>query len=122
LIKRERVEFPKPNKLAVSDIAKGDIEKMYPAYARLSHDAAHALSIIALKRHFRPNHDRRLTMDIVPPFKPNERLETLDMACDALIGACIGVSQLLGLTSQQAPLRALFERWERQGRHASNTG
>jgi hypothetical protein len=28
LIKRERVEFPKPNKLTVSDTAKGDIEKV----------------------------------------------------------------------------------------------
>jgi hypothetical protein len=40
LIKRERVEFPKPNKMTVSDTAKGEIEKMYPAYALLSHDAA----------------------------------------------------------------------------------
>ena len=36
LIKRERLEFPKPSKLTVSDTAKGDIEKMYPAYAMLS--------------------------------------------------------------------------------------
>ena len=57
LIKRERAEFPKPEKLTVSDTAKGEIEKMYPAYAMLAHDAAHA-SVTALKRHFRPDNNR----------------------------------------------------------------
>jgi hypothetical protein len=54
-IKRERAEFQKPSKLAVSDTAKGDIEKMYPAYAMLSLDAAHA-SVTALRRHYRQDH------------------------------------------------------------------
>ena len=90
LIKRERAEFPS-QKLTVSDTAKGDIEKMYPAYAMLSHDAAHA-SITALKRHYRQGHNRRLMVDVVPPFKPRERLATLDLACDAVLGACVCVS------------------------------
>jgi hypothetical protein len=118
LIKRERVEFPKPNKLKVRDTAKGDIEKMYPAYAMLSHDAAHP-SITALKRHYRPDHRIRLTVEIVPPFKPGERLATLDTACDAVLGACIAVSDMLGGTSQNDALRALWERFLRQGRHAA---
>jgi hypothetical protein len=118
LIKRERAEFPKPSKLTVSDTAKGDIETMYPAYAILAHDAAHP-SLTALERHFRPNSDRRLTVELAPPFKPGERLATLDMACDAVFGACIGVNQLLGGTSQNDALRALWERFARQGRHAA---
>jgi hypothetical protein len=120
LINRERVKFPKPKQIKVSDTAKGDIEKMYPAYAMLSHDAAHP-SITALKRHIGPDRDRRLTLDVAPPFKPNERLATLDMACDVLLGACLGVSQLLGGTSQNDALRTLFERFVRQDRRAAAT-
>jgi hypothetical protein len=85
--------------MTVSGTAKGDIEKMYPAYALLSHDTAHA-SITALKRHFPHGHNGHLTMAIAPPFKPSERLATLDMECDAVLGCCIGVSQLLNGTSQ----------------------
>ena len=107
LIKRERAEFPKSNKLSVSETAKGDMSKFYTDYAMLSHDPAHP-SITALKRHFRPDHNRRLTMDIAPPFKPRERLMTLDLACDALFGACIHVSMLLGRTSQDDALVALW--------------
>lgn len=118
LIKRERAEFPKPNKMSVKSTAKGDIEKMYPAYAVLSHDAAHA-SVTALRRYFRRRHDGRLTMDIVPPFKAKDRLATLDMACEAVLGACIGVSQLLGGTPQNDVLRALWEQFVHQDRHAS---
>jgi hypothetical protein len=71
-------------------VVKGDIETMYPAYAMLSLDAAYA-SVTALRRHYRQDHNRRLlTVEVVPPFKPMERLATLDMACDAVLGACIG--------------------------------
>lgn len=104
--------------MTVSDTAKGDIEKMYPAYAMLSHDVAHA-SVTALRRHYRPGEKGLRTVEVVPPFKPRERLETLDMACDAVLGGCIGVSQILGGTSQNDAVRALFERFERQGRHAA---
>jgi hypothetical protein len=116
LIKRERLKSPK--KLAVSETPKGDIEKMYPAYAMLSHDVAHA-TVTALERHFRQHHNRHLIVDVVPPFKSRERLATLDIACDAVLGACIGVSHILDGTSQNDALSALVERFERQGRHAA---
>ena len=113
LIKGQRAEFPRPNKLTVSETAKSDVSNLYSDYAMLSHDAAHP-SITALRRHFRPDHTGRLTMDIAPPFKPRERLTTLDMACDALFGACIHVSKLLGGTSQDDALGALWERFVSQ--------
>ena len=47
-----------PEKLAVSDTAEGEMEKRYLAYLLLSHDAAHALSLVALERHFQL-HQRR---------------------------------------------------------------
>ena len=91
---------------------------MYSAYAMLAHDAAHA-SITALKRHYLQGEKGLLTVEVVPPFKPRERLETLDMACEAILGACMGVSRFLGGTSQNDAILALFERFERQRLHAA---
>ena len=117
-----QVEFPKPSKLSVSGIAKGVADDAaYLSYWQLSHDAAHA-SIFALKRHFRTVLERNksvLTVDVVPPFKPKERLRTLDMACDALFGVCVGVNQLMEGTSQNDAIRALVEQFDRQGCNAS---
>jgi hypothetical protein len=116
-IKRGRNEFPKPKKLTVSETAEGELEKMYPAYAMLAHDAAHA-SVTALRRHSRPDHKGQLTVHLVPPFKPGERLETLDSACETLLRVCIGVNELAEGTSQSDAIRALWERfvgWPRGG-------
>ena len=117
-IKRERVEFPKPSKLAVSDTAKGEIASMYSAYAMLAHDAAHA-SITALRRHYRQGENGLHTVEVVPPFKPGERLGTLDMACNAVLAACAAVSLILGGTSQRDAFRALAERFKRQDYRAA---
>jgi hypothetical protein len=116
-----RVEFWKPRKLSVSDTAKGVLARAYPSYALLSHDPAHP-SIDALRRHIRSmrEHNRQtLTMHVVPPFKPKERLDTFNKGCFALLGVCVGVNDLLGGTSQSDALRALFEEFDRQGGHAS---
>jgi hypothetical protein len=93
LIKRERRNAPK--KMDVKGTATGAVEHLYAAYAELSHDAAHP-SLTALERHFRRADSGRWTMDISPPFKDRERLATLSMACNALLGVCLGVSTLLG--------------------------
>jgi hypothetical protein len=112
LIKRERLNAPK--KLVVKDTATGGVASMYAAYAELSHGAAHP-SVAALERHFRRGDNGRWTMEIAPPFKPNERLQTLDMACNALLGVCLAVSAMLGGTSQDEALAALWGRFARQG-------
>jgi hypothetical protein len=113
VIKSQRAEFPKLTTLRVSDTAKGEIEVMYLAYAVLSHDAAHA-SVIALRRHYPQGEIGPLPVEILPPFTPRERLETLDIACHVILSACVGVSELLGGTSQDGAVRALFEMFERQ--------
>jgi hypothetical protein len=119
-IKALRDEFPKPRKLSVSDTAKGLLDRAYSSYALLSHDSAHP-SIDALRRHSRPMREHNcqtLTVHLVPPFKPKERLETLDKGCFALLGVCVGVNQLLEGTSQSEALRALFQQFERVSRQA----
>jgi hypothetical protein len=117
LIKSERLMSPE--KLAVSDTAEGEMEKRYLAYLLLSHDAAHALSLVALERHFQLHQGGRMTMNVIPSFLPGERLATLDMACDAVLGACMGISLVLGVTSQNEVVHALSERFLHQGRHAA---
>ena len=112
LIKRERLNAPK--KLVVKSTATGGIEQMYATYAELSHDAAHP-SVTALERHFRRGDNGRWTMDVSPPFKPNERLMTLDRACNALFGVCLAVNALIGGTSQDEALGALWKRFVGQG-------
>jgi hypothetical protein len=91
---------------------------MYPAYAMLSHDVAHG-PVTALRRHYRQGEKGLRTVEVLPAFKPGERPTTVDLASDMVLGACIGVSQILGGTSQNDALRALFERFERQGRRAA---
>jgi hypothetical protein len=112
LIKRERVNAPK--KMNVKGTATGGVEHMYATYAELSHDAAHP-SVTALERHFRQASNGRWAMDIAPPFKDRERLLTLARACNALLGVCLGVSGLLGGTSQDNALSALWQRSVDQG-------
>jgi hypothetical protein len=112
MIQRESGKEPK--KLTVRGTARGDIAHLYAHYALLSHDAAHP-SITALNRHFRQVGNDRLTAAVVPPFKPEERLATLDMGCDALLGACLGVSAMLGGTSQDDGLAAVWGRFVEQG-------
>ena len=116
LIKQER--FNAPKKLDVKGTATGGVASMYAAYAELSHDAAHP-SVSALERHFRRRDNGRWAMDIAPPFKPNERLTTLNMACNALLGVCLAVSGLLGGTSQDQALAALWGRFVGQGMSAA---
>ena len=84
--------FQKPRKLSASDTAKGLMEQAYRAYALLSHDPVHP-SIDALRRHSRPMRERiprPSTMHVIPPFKPKERLDTIDKGVFALLGVCVG--------------------------------
>jgi hypothetical protein len=103
---KERERLKQPKRLTVRDTAKGgDIERMYADYALLSHDAAHP-SLTALDRHFRLVRGH-MTLTVMPPFKPEERLATLDMACEALLAAWSGVGSMLGGTSQRRSCSAL---------------
>lgn len=104
--------------MSVSDSAKGHLEHAYVDYGMLSHGAVHP-TVDVLRRHFRVSREGgRQIAQIVPPFKQKERLATIDMACEALFGVCVGVNELLEGTSQNDALRALVEQFVRQGNHA----
>jgi len=78
----------------------------YRCYRALSHDPAH-VSLSALARHFSPHHK----LNVVPPFKPGERVAALDWGCEALVGVCIGVDRLMGGTAQSEAIGAFKKRF-----------
>jgi hypothetical protein len=93
------------------------VEQAYPAYALLSPPPPGHPSIDALRRHNRLMRDRErkaMTMHVVPPFKPQERLDTINKRSFALLGVCVGVNQLFEGTSQSDAVRDLFEQFMRQ--------
>jgi Family of unknown function (DUF5677) len=79
--------------------AHGPLLYAYVYYAQLSADAAHP-TLDALYRYFgeaQENGNTIRTIDSNPLVKPTERRLTLLMACEALLGICIGAMEILNL-------------------------
>jgi hypothetical protein len=94
----------KPEKLSL-----GKPKQFFSAYRKyraLSHDPAHA-SLSALARHFSP----RRKLNVVPPFKPGERLVALALGCEALLTVCRGVDLLMGGTAQSEAIGAFCKKF-----------
>jgi hypothetical protein len=114
---RERVKelksrWPKASFLNPKQTVKNSVLKQsYLIYSKLSGDAAHP-SILALKRHLvrlTENGEQIMGLDINPPKSGNEIVETIDLACNAMIGACVAANQVLGhLPKVNGDLERLF--------------
>jgi hypothetical protein len=79
--------------------ARGPLYKSYVYYAELSADAAHP-TLDALQRYLgrsQENGEPVRTIDINPLVRPKERRMTLLLACEALLGVCIDVMEILEL-------------------------
>jgi hypothetical protein len=78
--------------------ARGPLLKGYVYYSQLSSDAAHP-TLGALERYLgsKENGEPISTIDIDPLVSPKERRRTWLMACEALLGVCIGVMEILNL-------------------------
>jgi uncharacterized protein DUF5677 len=98
-VKEIKSRWPKATFLTPKRTVKDSVLKQsYLLYSKLSGDAAHP-TIIALKRHlvrFEENGERVLGLDVNPPERGNEIVETIDLACNAMIGACVAANQILG--------------------------
>jgi Family of unknown function (DUF5677) len=95
-----------PKQTATNSVLK----KAYLLYSKLSGDAAHP-SILALKRHlvrFEENGEQIVGLDVHPLEKGNEIADTLDLACNAMIGACVAVNQVLEGLSVNDQVRRMF--------------
>jgi hypothetical protein len=106
---------PKAKILKVKDVASDTVLKpAYLFYSQLSADAAHP-TIVALKRHLNQtveNGERVLGLDIQPLEKGTEVADTVNIACNAVLGVCVGVNQILGGTAANSLLRQLFTEYE----------
>jgi hypothetical protein len=111
-VKEIKSRWPKASFLTPKETVKDSVLKQsYLIYSKLSGDAAHP-SILALKRHlvrFVENREQVMGLDVNPPERGNELSETLDLACNAMIGACVATNQILGhLPAINGELERLF--------------
>jgi Family of unknown function (DUF5677) len=112
-------QFPNSKKLsAKTTAAAGRVEMAYLAYANLSLDAVHC-SVSALARHLSPislvDGTVQLTVSVEANTRPGELLETIQLACRALIVVGLDVSALIGVTGVSVQLQALFNELEQSG-------
>lgn len=111
-VKEIRSRWPKAGFLTPKETVKNSVLKQsYLIYSKLSGDAAHP-SILALKRHlvrFMEKGAQVLGLDVSPPERGAERTETIDLACNAMLGACVAANQILGhLPAVNDELQKLF--------------
>jgi hypothetical protein len=94
--KSTQTQFLTPNEVA----SGGILENAYFFYSLLSDDAGHP-SLRSLQRYliqFEEPGRTVLEVNCDPPPKESEIVETLAFACNAVIGACGGVNDILGGT------------------------
>ncbi len=119
-VKEIKSRWPKASFLTPKQTVKDSVlRQSYLIYSKLSGEAAHP-SILALKRHlvrFVENGEQVMGLDVNPPERGTELAETLDLACNAMIGACVAANQILGhLPAINSDLQRVFvEYGERSG-------
>jgi hypothetical protein len=111
-VKVIKSRWPKASFLTPKQTAKESVlKRSYLLYSKLSSDAAHP-SILALRRHlvqFVENGEQVMGLDVDPPERANELNDTIDLACNAMIGACVAANQMLGhLPAINSELQRLF--------------
>jgi hypothetical protein len=94
--------------------ARGSLLNSYCYYAELSADAAHP-TLDALWRYqdrAQENGETIWNIDINPLVSPEERRMTLMLVCEALLGVCVEVMEILDLRSVNDDLSALMQEYQ----------
>jgi hypothetical protein len=94
--------------------ARGPVLRSYGYYAELSADAAHP-TLDALWRYqdrAQENGGTIWNIDINPLVSPEERRMTLMLVCEALLGVCVEVMEILDLRSVNEDLSALMQEYQ----------
>ena len=94
--------------------ARGQLSQSYVYYADLTADAAHA-TLDALWRyqdHAQEGGETTWNIDINPLVSPEERRMTLMLVCEALLGVCFEVMEILDLRSVNDDLSALKQEYQ----------
>jgi hypothetical protein len=104
--------FASAKMLQPKEVARlSNIGRSYIFYSQLSSDAGHP-SVTALNRYVVPHTaDEIGGIDVNPIVKDEEIEETLELLCQAIIGVCIGVNQILDGTEGGAKLNSLADEY-----------
>ena len=113
-LEKIKTKRPKAKLLNPKESLKNSVlRKSYLFYSQLSADAAHP-SITALKRHRVKIEEEGgwiLGLEFQPIEVGNEVADTVNIACNAVLGVCVCVNQILGETSAAPLLHSLFEEY-----------
>lgn len=104
--------WPNAQSLRPKSVAMaGLLGEGYIIYSQLSADASHP-TLTSLNRHVgRSEQDGDRLIDVAPTPKDEEIVMTWDWACNAMMGACVAVNEMLGGTPAGQRLGALAERY-----------
>jgi hypothetical protein len=98
-LKEMKSRWPKAGSITPKQTVKDSVlRQSYLLYSKLSGDAAHP-SVLALKRHFvrfEEDGEQVVGLDVNPPERGSEIADTIDLACNAMVGACVATNQILG--------------------------
>ncbi|SRR6266498_625126 len=102
-----------PRSLDPKQVAlNGMLRDGYLIYTQLSADSTHP-TVTSLHRHVgRSEKEGEVLIDVVPTPHDHEILQTWDWACNALLGACTGVNEVLGGAPAGLRLEAVADRYQ----------
>jgi len=108
-----RALYPKPRAINFGEITKdSSLRHAYLWYKQLSSDAAHP-SLEALTRHITKEADGSLLVSVELAASEKDILDTIEWACQALMGVIVGANQIAGPVQAGEKLRALFDEFIR---------
>jgi uncharacterized protein DUF5677 len=108
-----RALYPKPRAINFGEITKeSSLKNAYLWYKQLSSDAAHP-SLEALSRHIAKEADRSLLISVEPTAREKDILDTIEWACQALMGVIVGANQIAGPVEAGEKLPSLADEFIR---------
>jgi hypothetical protein len=92
---------------------RSQVGPAYLFYSILSGDSGHC-SLSALKRYlvmFEKNSEKRMGLDALPTPSEDEIADTLCMTCNAVVGVCVAMNQMLEIPAVNEQLKELFSEY-----------
>jgi hypothetical protein len=108
-----KMHWEKAKSLSPKDVSlRSVLNDGYLIYLQLSADATHP-TVTSLSRHIgRANKLGEELIEVAPPAKDSEVIQTWDWACNALLGIAVAINQLLGGTPAGQTLGAVADRYQ----------
>jgi len=108
-----RALYPRARAINYGEITKdSSLKNAYLWYKQLSSDAAHP-SLEALTRHITKEGDGSLLVSVEPVPSEKDILDTIEWACEALMGVIVGANQIAGPVKAGENLPGLFDEFLR---------